>query len=148
MEQLLQLLPPRVIRELKESGARVELGSLDDTKRGGTYDPDQDCITLNIRADPQRIAEFYAGLAGTSVEPEAAFVVVGFHELGHRQDRERLIRISKIEGETFLQTIRLIRSLRADCEVRADEFAINKFWDWRLNIFDKADYMAWKAARL
>lgn len=136
------ILPPRLIKAL--DGVKIELRPL--SKEWGHYNAEEDLVVIDPYANRQKMREFYSDVFGISVQEGEEFICLAFHELSHREDSWHLKRIKDIEGETPLQTLELARGYRSRFEAKANEVAAKRFWDWRLNDFDRGDFIRWKEA--
>lgn len=131
-KQLEDLLPPNIIEYAFKNHMRIKLGSMDpDT--AAMYHNESDDIVLNPDLDIEAMAKRLSSSWGTKVEPEACHIALFFHEEGHWKQRTNY-------GEVDLKTA-LAR--KQENEIRADDFAIRKFWDWKLNSWEQFHYRKW-----
>lgn len=143
--EITKFFPPRICKEIQRQGVALEFRRLEN--EWAHYDAARDCVVIDPDADVQTIAGHYSRLCGVEVSPEESLICVLFHELAHREDRENLGRIAKIQGDTFGQTILLIKDFRVRREIWATERAVRRFWDWRTCSIDRGDFARWKRAR-
>ena len=139
---LSDFLPPRVIAELREKHCKVEI--VDSLPNGawGSYDPEQDVIRLNASADWGKIAQAKTRTWGITVEREACWVAVIFHEMHHFENRRQVDKIWN-DGRTLGQ----LRSYKRELDQEAEGYAANRFLSWKISCWDQGDFFGWKKER-
>lgn len=136
--KLEHFLPPRIIDECFENHIRVKVvPSLSDNK-WAEYNIESDEILFNASTDRRKLAQHLSERAGITVEPEMVFIYVLYHEIYHFNQRKHLNKIKDI------QKLKEVWSFRREMEAEAEDYAIRKFWDWKLDCSAKADYERWK----
>jgi len=131
--ELQDILPPRILQELYERHVRLRIVPFLEQGQWAHYNVDTDEILLNGSADRQAMATYYSNLLGTTVEPEAAFVPLIFHEFHHWNRRRHLDAIKDSEPA------------RAEAEQEANAHMGKRFLDWKTSLWDQEDYAKWKA---
>ena len=139
-KKLSDFLPPRIINELREKHCRVEIVDSLPNDAWGSYDPDEDVIRLSASSNWEKVAEAKARAWEITVEKEAAFVAVIFHELYHFEHRRDSQRIRE-GGRSLGQLLAFKREL----DIEAEAYAANRFFSWKMNYWEQGDFVAWKA---
>lgn len=128
-------LPPDVIKEMEREGIVCCARALGPDGYWGFYDARDGSITLNTGIDRVAVAEKLSKRYGRTVEPEAAFIAVLFHEMGHK----KIPALHRLAMEN--------PGLRPDLEEWADGYGANLFLEWKLWNFAQLEFQKWKAAR-
>ena len=142
------LLPPRIIKMLRESGIKVKVGPTI-SGHAAQYEVATSTVTFNPDPHPdlQKLAAHYTAKFNLEIEPEAVYVLLSFHEAYHHEHREHLKKISLIEAGSIGKTLSAVQDFRNRAKNDAWEECLKRFFSWKTNSWDIGDFEKWKQAK-
>lgn len=139
-------LPSRVLAWAFAEHLKIKLVNSLPAGVRGTYNVTEDVILLDSTLDCKEEAKKLTERLCQSVEPAAVHVALLFHEAGHFFSRKKLDEIGHFQG-TDMETLLKVRAFRNEREHEAWAFTIQRFSEWKFNMWDQSDFRKWRDDR-